>query len=264
MCSDFSLKALVAVWGGISPHPVLGPNPFVQVGEFSDRFSLSFDPTTLAACPSSQLQKVGDLCPDGHANVHAMGGTIVYSVDKAKADNSTYKCDILSVISKAGMFEIDDVAPSMLHKVPVPKDKLGDIITRHPGSPQPDDDDQKTDAATTTADAAMEKAATKGVCGHVLLTYESGGKMLTSCGHWIELIKLDVSEENLVALAQQEYGQDYYSSLQAELDSCGSNAVARKEVVQKRACRMVQSSAPMEYAKGYGRSKACYQGKVRK
>ena len=65
----------------------------------------------------------------------------------------------------------------------------------------------------------------------------------------------------MVALARP--AGDYYSGLQTELGSFGNNAVARKEVIQKRACRMVQS-APMEYAKRHGRSKACYQGKVRK
>ena len=47
--------------------------------------------------------------------MHAMGGTVVYSVDQLKA-RPISTCDILSVISssKAGimMFEIDDVAPS--------------------------------------------------------------------------------------------------------------------------------------------------------
>ena len=35
----------------------------------------------------------------------------------------------------------------------------------------------------------------EGAAGHVLLTYPSGGSILTSCGHWVELVKLDVSKE---------------------------------------------------------------------
>ena len=35
----------------------------------------------------------------------------------------------------------------------------------------------------------------KGIAGHVLLKYPSGGQILTSCGHWIELVKLDVSKK---------------------------------------------------------------------
>lgn len=32
---------------------------------------------------------------------------------------------------------------------------------------------------------------------HVLLTYPSGGMILTSMGHWIELMKIDTSEKKL-------------------------------------------------------------------
>lgn len=34
----------------------------------------------------------------------------------------------------------------------------------------------------------------KGSAGHVLITYPSGGMILTSMGHWIELMKIDTSE----------------------------------------------------------------------
>ena len=33
----------------------------------------------------------------------------------------------------------------------------------------------------------------KGAAGHVLLTYKSGGNLLVSMGHWIELMKIDTS-----------------------------------------------------------------------
>jgi len=32
-----------------------------------------------------------------------------------------------------------------------------------------------------------------GSAGHVLLTYKTGGMILTSMGHWIELMKVDTS-----------------------------------------------------------------------
>lgn len=37
----------------------------------------------------------------------------------------------------------------------------------------------------------------KGAAGHVLLKYKSGGHLLTSMGHWIELMKIDTSEKKL-------------------------------------------------------------------
>jgi len=33
----------------------------------------------------------------------------------------------------------------------------------------------------------------EGTAGHVLLTYPSGGMILTSMGHWVELMKIDTS-----------------------------------------------------------------------
>ena len=35
----------------------------------------------------------------------------------------------------------------------------------------------------------------KGSAGHTMLVYPSGGKILTSMGHWIELMKLDTTKE---------------------------------------------------------------------
>jgi hypothetical protein len=78
MFSDFSLKALINQWDG---H-ILGPNPFKKVGEISDSFEIRFNATDLKECPSAQLQIVGDMAEGGKCNVGAMGGTIVYSVDK--------------------------------------------------------------------------------------------------------------------------------------------------------------------------------------
>lgn len=36
-----------------------------------------------------------------------------------------------------------------------------------------------------------------GSAGHCLLTYKSGGHILTSMGHWVELMKIDTSEHKL-------------------------------------------------------------------
>lgn len=41
----------------------------------------------------------------------------------------------------------------------------------------------------------------KGLAGHVLLTYKSGGCLLVSMGHWIELMKIDTSEKVLFEVA---------------------------------------------------------------
>ena len=91
----------------------------------------------------------------------------------------------------------------------------------------------------------------EGVCGHVLIKYPTGGKLLTSCGHWIELVKLHVSEDTLFKVAREGYGAAYCQRVKVELDNCSSKA-ERKQVCQKQAARMVQSAAPSAYCKGYG------------
>jgi hypothetical protein len=220
MCSDFSLMALIAMWTKESA-PGLGPNPFTQLGTFDTSHILSFDPEVLAKCCSTQLQKVGDLCKDGKAVVKALSGTILYSADKALADNSDYKMEILTIVSATNTFNIASIPPEKTWSV---KD-------------------------------------VKGACGHTVLTYPSGGKLITSCGHWIELVALDVTEEALLRVAKAEYGDQYMQELQCEMSSA-PDAQTRKAVVQKSAARMVQSSAPQEYSKGYGRSKADFRGKA--
>ncbi len=49
--------------------------------------------------------------------------------------------------------------------------------------------------------------------GHVLLTYPSGGTILTSMGHWSEMMNLETSEKQLFEVAQQEYGQEYVEQM---------------------------------------------------
>lgn len=95
MFSDFSLKALIAQWD----KDTLGPNPFVKVSEYGGNFTLEFDPKQLVECPSAQLQIIGEMAAVGHCNVQAMGGTIVYGVDKTKADTDVYKMQVLTVVT---------------------------------------------------------------------------------------------------------------------------------------------------------------------
>jgi hypothetical protein len=47
------------------------------------------------------------------------------------------------------------------------------------------------------ANLVSEAGSHKGTAGHVLLTYPSGGTIMTSMGHWIELMKIDTTPEKL-------------------------------------------------------------------
>ena len=46
-----------------------------------------------------------------------------------------------------------------------------------------------------------------GAAGHVLLKYKTGACLLTSMGHWIELMKIDTTEKTLFDVAEREYGK---------------------------------------------------------
>jgi len=59
----------------------------------------------------------------------------------------------------------------------------------------------------------------KGAAGHVLLKYPSGGFLLVSCGHWIELSKLDVSVSNLLKVAANDFGEEYSKKIEKEISS---------------------------------------------
>eukprot|EP00927_Polykrikos_kofoidii_P062165 TRINITY_DN56987_c0_g1_i1.p1 TRINITY_DN56987_c0_g1~~TRINITY_DN56987_c0_g1_i1.p1 ORF type:complete len:551 (-),score=78.29 TRINITY_DN56987_c0_g1_i1:59-1711(-) len=196
MFSDFSLKALIQEWD----EALLGPNPFEQLGTCMGRLKLRFDPAELLVCPSSQLSKVGNLCEEGSADLHAIADTIVFGVVQAHADAAR----------AAGHYELQQ-------------------LTR------------------AQAEGREDETA-----GHVLLTYaQSGGRLLTSAGHWMELSNLGgVSEERLIQAAVQSYGMQYAESIRVQLASCTDTA-SRQQVSQSLAQQYVQQSAPCSYS-SYG------------
>lgn len=202
MFSDFSLKALIKDW----KEDLLGPNPFVKTTELNSSFQLRFDPAVLSACPSAQLQKLGELASNGKAELHAMRNTIAFSVKWRKADCSAYKCEVLTVMTK---------------------------LDGQPACPVPGED--------------CEASGHCGLAGHVLLTYPSGGRLLASAGHWVELSRLDVTEASLLQAAAA-YGATYQGEVQASLSSCTS-AAERQRTLQSYSCQIVQQSAPCSYSR---------------
>ncbi len=62
-----------------------------------------------------------------------------------------------------------------------------------------------------------------GTACHVLLTYPSGGMILTSMGHWIELMKVDTSEKKLFEVAEQNFGAAYAQQMKMEYASLNTN-----------------------------------------
>jgi hypothetical protein len=202
MFSDFSLKALIKDWR----EELLGPNPLVKTGTFSNQFKLRFDPAKLCACPSAQLQKLGELASDGKAELHALSGTIAFSVDWSKADCSAYKCDVLTVMTE---------------------------LNGKPACPAPG--------------RGCQVGSFNGWAGHVLLTYPSGGRILASAGHWVELSRLDVTEAQLLNAASS-FGAAFQNDIINTMAACTS-AQERQRNVQQLSSLMVQQSVPCSYSR---------------
>lgn len=206
MCSDFSLKALIKSWSTRR----FGPNPFVKLGEFQGNMHLHFDAEAIRACPSSQLQRAGDLCGEGgEAVVRAMGGTIVYTVDRGVPGTTNfYTLQVLTVATEISGFSLN-----------LPEERT------------------------------CEAAGKRGAAGHVLLTFRSGGTLLASAGHWGELVQMDVTEERLLETAAATYGAAYASDWAAQLASAPAatrsavcQSLTMQMVTQSPPCSMV--SAP--------------------
>lgn len=204
MCSDFSLKSLIYEWS--EEH--LGPNPFIKVGTCNSQFQLEFVPDELQhEDVPQQLQVVGELCREqGKALVSALGGTILYTVDPKRPRTGRYDLKILTVVT--------DVSEGL--------QSVGE------------------DKKCSVGEGENIKI---GVAGHVALTYPSGGQLVTSMGHWIELTRINTSLESVLRTAGHNFGAEEVDDMMREYAELNSDA-ARYECVQKRASKYVQQSVP--------------------
>jgi len=205
MCSDFSLKALISEWA----EEQLGPNPFLKIGSCDTSLKLEFTPEELQheEVPQ-QLQVVGELCADqGKAIVAAMSNTIVYTVNPTRTPTQVYDLKILTVVTDTSHDQIVDMPDAM-------KCCIG------------------------TGDSAKWGAA-----GHTTLTYASGGQLVTSTGHWIELTRIDTSVEDVMRVVGRNFGADEVSRFRCEL-ACSASDGERAQLTQKWAREQVSKSVP--------------------
>jgi len=205
MCSDFSMKALISEWS--EEH--LGPNPFMKMSvECNEQFQLDFIPAELQneEVPQ-QLQVVGELCAEqGKAVVQAMGGTIVYTLNPHRAPTSVYDLKVLTVVSDWGMG--DESLPEAMK--------------------------------CSVGNSGNEKC---GAAGHVTLTYSSGGQLLTSMGHWIELTRIDTSLEAVARVAAHNFGEAERRQFTVEHE-CLRSDTERHDHLQRWSKELVQKSVP--------------------
>jgi len=198
MCSDFAVEALINDWDA---H-LLGPNPFVKLGECSTSIELGFIPNDLKECSSVQLQLVGQLCEKGTLNINALGGTIVFGLKEEKKVYPEFDIKLLTIVTSAGG-----------------QDKLDNC----------------------------EIAAKRGSIGHVMLTFKSGGTMLLSAGHWIEMNKFDVDVGNLEKVVEQ-FGETYKNDWNVINSNTEWSESEKSEKYQNMANCMIQQSTPCQYS----------------
>jgi len=194
----------------------LGPNPFVQLGTCNEQFQLDFLSSELThEDVPQQLQVVGELCREqGKAIVTALGGTILYTVNPRRVNTSVYSLKVLTVVSDWGR-ECEDPPEAMRCSVGTNEEEKW------------------------------------GFAGHVTLTYASGGQLVTSMGHWIELTRIDTSIESVMRVAQRNFGAEKAAELSRELASRNTDE-ERCEYMQQMSKQYVQQSVP---SKMKGRTK---------
>lgn len=147
---------------------------------------------------------VGELCAEeGKAVVAALGGTIVYTLKPDRAPTELYTVKVLTVVTNQCEFEA-------MHGMP--------LCTTGEGDKQ-----------------------THGTAGHVTLTYASGGQLITSNGHWIELTRVNTSDESVRKVAAKNFGCEKLQAFEDEWAGATS-ASDKYECTQKYAKQMVQES----------------------
>lgn len=182
----------------------LGPNPFLKVGETSGQVKLEFQPSDLQNEEvPQQLQVVGQLCSDRGSAIVETLGGTI--VYTVNPERAATDLYTLKVLTVVS----DMAIPERLQ--------------------------------CTVGDGDAVK---RGAAAHVTLTYaQSGGQLVTSMAHWIELTKIDTSLEAVMRCAAQEFGEGEVDSIYQEMN-CLETEAERSECLQKRSKALIQKSAP--------------------
>jgi len=82
-----------------------------------------------------------------------------------------------------------------------------------------------------------------GAAGHVILKYPSGGQLLTSAGHWLELSKLNVDVDRFLAVAKNNTDDVYYTAMYNDIQS-SATMEERQRKCDTYANVYIQTQAP--------------------
>jgi hypothetical protein len=240
MFSDFSLKALIGTWD----EELLGPCPFARVGTFSNSMNLVFNPKNLLDCPSQQLQIVGKLSTNGICAVSAMSSTILYAVDHTKLEHDKYILNNLSMVTGINNTNVEGLESfGIVNVLDYPKAEYEFKINFDSEDLKESEDDD--DATIKNKKSFQSIAAMSGFAGHTFLGYPTGGYIITSCGHWIELMNLGGVSENALREVSGGFGISETESCDAMLSSCNTQEEkdnALQTLAQQYVCRASSGS----------------------
>merc|ERR550537_1420207 len=97
-----------------------------------------------------------------------------------------------------------------------------------------------------------------GAAGHCLLTYkESNGKLLTSMTHWVELIKINASQDRVFEVMRKGMGVERAAMFQQRCEELSCDTAAQSEWISQNARECVQTAAPCQSKKTNMMMKSC-------
>lgn len=279
MFSDFSLKALIKDW-----DKRLGDNPFNQVGTFGGTFTLAFDPEQLKQCPSAQLSTVGTLTEAkdgvGTVGVKANASTILFTITKdaknlaietaqkgaSKDYYEPYEVEVLSITKMASSHAFTNNKMNSVRE----NDSLalceilstenaghleglaGHVMISYPPSQSSLArlEQYKAEEKEAREKALREKKIEEDIEELPEEQEPARGMILASCGHWIELMKIDVTTERLLETVKQDWGAEagYFQDVQTSLNDPGASG--NNAQVESTAMQYIQSRSPAKYNRG--------------
>ena len=77
----------------------------------------------------------------------------------------------------------------------------------------------------------------------MLLSYKEGGKILTSMGHWIELMRINTTEEKFFAAAENLYGKSYAEKVKSDYSSLAAPS-SKAQYLLSASVSFIQNQSP--------------------
>jgi len=141
-----------------------------------------------------------------------ISGYTCYTVDRSKSDTNDYVLDVLTYITNDNIAGINH-------------------------STMPESQKWKIDGKTT-------------VPCHTCLTYPSGGVLLASNAHWLDISNIDVTVTNLLKVAETNYGKEKMEEMRFNIMNT-SGQQQQQSMINDYAKTFVQQSTPSQYSKNY-------------